>query len=487
MNCPHCGASVDEKATVCESCNLAIGEPPKEEPTGKRFSWIWIAAIMVVAAAVVVFFLLRGTTPSAPAPNATPTNTSAAGEQGEVIVANVNGETVKKSEFENQFIQLVQLYAQIGLNVSDPTQLQSVREQVMDGLVQNLVLKQQVQKQGVTLTAEEEREVLDKLDADLESFREGFRATAEQQKAQDATVDVEKVIDELMAQEFEAMGLSAELIRQDRLEARLIEKLQLQVQSQATVSDSEIKEWYDAKLPEQKQTYADNPAQYGIDVESNTPALFVPEGYSRVKHILIKPALAYPETELSDLLQERTDWAEEYKQMLLNQEGTSEEREALVKKIDESIAKSKALVDGWYSSIKPKADEALEKVKAGGDFDALMAEYGEDPGMKAEPEKTLGYLFNKDTSFVEPFKEAALALKNVGDTTGLVETEHGYHIIKLVARLESAEVPLDEVKDAIYKVIESQKGQTLWNESVEKWTNESKIETFYERVADVTY
>ncbi len=71
-----------------------------------------------------------------------------------------------------------------------------------------------------------------------------------------------------------------------------------------------------------------------------------------------------------------------------------------------------------------KANEVLEKVKAGEDFDALIAEYGEDPGMEAQPE---GYLFTKG-AMVPEFEEAAYALE-IGETSDLVETTYGYHII----------------------------------------------------------
>ena len=71
------------------------------------------------------------------------------------------------------------------------------------------------------------------------------------------------------------------------------------------------------------------------------------------------------------------------------------------------------------------AKTVLSKAKAGADFDALVKEYGEDPGMEANPE---GYLFTKG-EMVPEFETAAFALK-VGKISNLVETSYGYHIIK---------------------------------------------------------
>ena len=42
-------------------------------------------------------------------------------------------------------------------------------------------------------------------------------------------------------------------------------------------------------------------------------------------------------------------------------------------------------------SVKEKTDEIYGKIAAGEDFAALIAEYGEDPGMQNEPTATRGY------------------------------------------------------------------------------------------------
>ena len=78
-----------------------------------------------------------------------------------------------------------------------------------------------------------------------------------------------------------------------------------------------------------------------------------------------------------------------------------------------------------------KAMEVYALASSGEDFDALIAKYGEDPGMVQNPD---GYYFTKG-QMVLPFEEASYAL-NDGDVSGLVETVYGYHIIK--------KLPLDD-------------------------------------------
>jgi hypothetical protein len=79
---------------------------------------------------------------------------------------------------------------------------------------------------------------------------------------------------------------------------------------------------------------------------------------------------------------------------------------------------------------KAKAEEVLAKLRAGGDFDALAKEHSGDPSNK-DKGGDLGW-FGRGM-MVKPFEEAAFALKP-GELSGVVETQFGYHIIKLEER-----------------------------------------------------
>lgn len=91
---------------------------------------------------------------------------------------------------------------------------------------------------------------------------------------------------------------------------------------------------------------------------------------------------------------------------------------------------SEVTADEKAETLK-KAEEVLEKVNAGEDFDKLMKEYSTDPSLATQPD---GYIFGEG-HMVKPFEEAAYALEN-GEVSGLVESVHGYHIIK--------KLPLDD-------------------------------------------
>lgn len=88
---------------------------------------------------------------------------------------------------------------------------------------------------------------------------------------------------------------------------------------------------------------------------------------------------------------------------------------------------------------KAKAVEILNRAKAGEDFGALANEFSEDPGNKSPKGEPQGGLY-KDVQkgrMVGPFEQAALALEPGQIAPDVVETDFGYHIIKLEKKADS--------------------------------------------------
>lgn len=106
-----------------------------------------------------------------------------------------------------------------------------------------------------------------------------------------------------------------------------------------------------------------------------------------------------------------------------------------VKVSDEDVAKYIAEHPEYDTSAKKaKAEEVLARAKNGEDFAALANEFSEDPGnMDPQSKEKKGGLY-ADTPkgrMVPAFEQAALALEPGQVAPDLVETDFGYHIIKL--------------------------------------------------------
>jgi peptidyl-prolyl cis-trans isomerase C len=107
-----------------------------------------------------------------------------------------------------------------------------------------------------------------------------------------------------------------------------------------------------------------------------------------------------------------------------------------------------------------KEDEAKDivaKLKAGGDFAALAKEKSKDTGSGAQG-GDLGY-FAKG-QMVKPFEEAAWALKN-GEISVPVQSQFGWHVIKLVDKRNRPAPTFDSVRDRIMNGLVQQKYEEI--------------------------
>lgn len=95
----------------------------------------------------------------------------------------------------------------------------------------------------------------------------------------------------------------------------------------------------------------------------------------------------------------------------------------LVQSIDSS---ANPLTGDALTAAQNKANEALEKANAGEDFDTLIKEYNEDPGMEMYPD---GYVFTEG-DMVDEFYQGAKALEPGQVSSSLVESGYGWHIIQ---------------------------------------------------------
>jgi peptidyl-prolyl cis-trans isomerase C len=83
-------------------------------------------------------------------------------------------------------------------------------------------------------------------------------------------------------------------------------------------------------------------------------------------------------------------------------------------------------------------------------FDGLVQEYSDDPG---KDENSGRYLQVKRGQMVKPFEDAAFTLRTVGEITAPVETEYGFHLIRLDQKNEPVLQPFERVKaEAMEKI-----------------------------------
>ena len=124
------------------------------------------------------------------------------------------------------------------------------------------------------------------------------------------------------------------------------------------------------------------------------------------------------------------------------------------------------------TAARTKAADILKDVKAGKDFAALAKQHSQDPG-SAQNGGDLGFF--QQGQMVGPFNDVAFKL-TPGQISDLVETEFGFHIIKVAEKQAPRTVPLDEVRPQLEQYLERMNREQQTDAFVNGLKTKGKIE-----------
>jgi peptidyl-prolyl cis-trans isomerase SurA len=104
----------------------------------------------------------------------------------------------------------------------------------------------------------------------------------------------------------------------------------------------------------------------------------------------------------------------------------------------------KEATPGEIQEIKKKCQKALDRIRRGEDFRECALIYSEDASAKEGGD--LGFFKKGD---LLPVLEKEILRLNVGEVSGIVRTEFGFHIVKLYERKGGDPLPFEEVKEKV--------------------------------------
>jgi len=123
---------------------------------------------------------------------------------------------------------------------------------------------------------------------------------------------------------------------------------------------------------------------------------------------------------------------------------------------------------------KTKAEEVLRKVKAGGNFNQLAKEFSEDEVSK-EKGGLLGDLHPGST--IPEIADVMVKL-NEGETSAIIQSTFGYHILKLDEIIPSELIPFEESKSDILNILMKRESKKLFKEYLIDLEKTAKVEIF---------
>jgi len=119
------------------------------------------------------------------------------------------------------------------------------------------------------------------------------------------------------------------------------------------------------------------------------------------------------------------------------------------------------------NAAKSKAQQVLTKVRAGESFEELAKTFSDDSGSKNQ-EGDLGWF--GPNAMVKPFEEAVKSMK-IGEVSEPIQSEFGFHIIKLEDSKPEVTRSFAEVKEQLAQELQKEMAESAFYGQVEQFSN----------------
>ena len=372
------------------------------------------------------------------------------GSGGEVKVARVDGQNITRPEWDAQHRLETDRIRQQSPNV-DPTLLESdvMRYATLERMVRDRVLAAAAAKSNVTISEERLSRIFAQ-DTGLAAFRtpdgkfdrESFqRVTGRTPEQYEASMRAELATQQMLlgitGTAFAPPSLAAATINAfyDRREIQVARFSPESFASKVTVSDADVEAYYKAHTAQFQAPEQASIEYLVLDLEA------------------AKKNISVNEADLKTYYEQNTA-----------RFGTKEERRAshiLITAPASAPAADRA-------KAKAKAEQLLAEVKkAPATFADVARKNSQDPG-SAEKGGDLDFVTRG--AMVKPFEDALFALKK-GDISDVVETEFGYHIIRLADIKPAVVPPFEQVRATIENEVRSQQATQEFAKAAETFTD----------------
>jgi peptidyl-prolyl cis-trans isomerase D len=354
------------------------------------------------------------------------------------IVAEVDGQNITRQEFSRTLKEQQERMRGAMGERYDPAMLDrpEVRQSVLDGLVQQRMLAKEANRVGFNLPDT----LLASIIAEIPEFQQDGKFSQARYesmlRAQEMTPTVfeNRLRQNLVIQQlFEGLSHGVAVPRaSEEMVARLAEQ-QREI-SQAMLTPEQF-------MVQLKVDPADVKAYY----DKHREEFLVPE-QARLDYVVLSVDELQQQMAVSD------DELKKYYDEHSAQYNEPEQRRA-----------SHILI-----AERAKAELILKEIKQNpAKFEDLAKQHSKDPGSAAKG-GDLGFFARG--AMVKPFEDAAFGMKG-GEISGLVQSDFGFHIIKLTAIRQSGARGFDEVKGEIAQELKKQKAGKKFAELAETFSN----------------
>jgi peptidyl-prolyl cis-trans isomerase D len=371
-----------------------------------------------------------------------------AGSPAEAI-GRVGDLPITSGEFQKAYLRQRQMYERLYQGRIDAAAMKSlgIESQVFDRLVTERLVTLEAKRLGLSV----DDDALARAISTLPDFQENGKFMGP---------------DELRRR-LEAQGISAEEFEASLRQRLLHERLEALVTDAVAVPPADVEREFRRRTEQVRVEYVQvdearfRPTLTATDedvkarFEEHKADYKLPEKRV-VSYLFVDPDALQPRVTVTDADVEAyyQEHKEEYKQP----------EEACASHVLVKVKEGEGATEGHSDAeAKALAEQLLAKLKAGADFAQLAKASSEDKG-SAEKGGDLG-CFGRGR-MVQEFENAVFGL-DPGQTSELVRSPFGYHIIRLTARHDEATQLLSQVKDGVRQSLLKQRVATLANEKTQ--------------------
>ena len=372
-------------------------------------------------------------------------------ESARLLAARFDGGVITVSEAKAEYDYLAYYYEQLGMDPDDHED--TIKNEVLSNLTEDAILTLKAQELGVYApSAEEEADIRARAQASLDEMVNYYLAY----QADPSKSDEENraAVLGFLAGEGTTLESLIESMTAQGWRDRLFDAVTADVQ----VSEEDLRAYYDQAVANAEMAYTADAQGYETDRLNGAAVFWNPEGYRRVKRVLI-PFSAENAARLQELTAQLEAGGDEA-----------------------SISAAVAEMDTIYHSLDATVQEVQGRIAAGEDFDALIDAYGADPYLaEGGVGREDGYYVGVGSQLPDPdFVAAAMALGVPGDTSEPIECADGVYILRYEGDVTPGPIPYEAfLADAgMRAAVEDTLRSTYYNETVERWLDEAEI-VFY--------
>lgn len=416
------------------------------------------------------------------------------------VIATVGDKTLTYGEFAAAFEMYKVMWENYGYNMTGTREdLETFQDSILDMLVGTLAVIHHGEELGILdLNEEQQAELQKKVDDEITYIYDYYTDIAEEEGAEDIDARVEQLIAE--EAEYYAAGMTVEeyldYIEKSVKESYFTEIVKDAMLADFEVTDADVEEWYNKAVEDEKSVYDEDPGAFKDSMEyyeiyGGEPVTYVPEGYSRVMHILV----TFGETtdEYEELEKKMEELALEYGRLSLEDMAAGTDGNAA--RLAEIAAEYNGFADEYaqmqdelFGEAKAKIEAAYAELEGGKAFADVMKEYTEDADFTSYDifmEK--GMLISENESYVDwsdSIKEKFFAL-SVGEYSEIFRDDDGYHILYYFADEKPGAVAVDSIREAIIESLGNVLRDEEWAAITEAWLDDDSVVIYRELIRQI--